>query len=152
MADLAGIFRRRDRKAINRSFDLFERNFPQCRVHVATCHVRTPYSVSLFAIWAFNRANLYAGRNRGGANRDILLAIDPNMRSAAMTLGYGLEPLVGKHHLENAIVAGQMELDSGRFGEAILSIFEALAEEMVSVVQSLDRTFGLPDEQSVEIL
>ena len=140
IADLAGVLGIGERRMILKAIDRIEQRFPQCRALVATSRIRTAYPVSLFAIWAINRAELYEERKQGADNHDILVAIDPYMRSAALTLGYELEAFIRSRQLGNAVAAGQMELESGRFGEAVPQIFDALTDELASVARTNGKT------------
>ncbi len=150
VADLAGVLSRRDIRLIARAARLFGERFPQIHIHTVTCHIRSPYPVSLYAIWALNRGGLCRGADAAGNSRDILLALNPDTRTAALTLGYGLEPFVGVHHLENAVAAGRKELASGHFAKAIRPIFDALAEALCDISKGLNRTFGIDTDAIYE--
>ena len=76
--------------------------------------------------------------------RDILLTIDPARRAAALTIGYGLEPFVGKRDLADALHAGLPALATADWAEACCQILIALDDRLRQIIDRMSRTYGVP--------
>ena len=61
-----------------------------------------------------------------------------------LTIGYGLEPFVGKRDLGDALAAGQPALAAGDGAEACGQILVALDDALRQIIDRMSRTYGVP--------
>jgi len=105
-----------------------------------------PDTVNLgtYTFWLFNRSDVVRQFDTEGRNYDILLTIDATGRRAALTIGYGLEPLVGEQHLSKILAAGEPMLIADSFAAATLAMLESLQGVLREVATGARAAFALP--------
>ncbi len=147
IADLAGVFSRRNRYSLTCAVRELEQNFPDVISTVVACEVPPTCPVELYAFWLFNRGQLFSAVEKGGDNRGVLLLIDTAGSRAAATLGYGLEPLLPASALETALQAASPHLlkeNPTAAGKAFLSELE---QQLHQVAKIWPRAFGYQEQQ-----
>lgn len=151
LSDDAGLMSRRDSRRIHRELRETHVRFRQVEVSVVTLD-GIPAGVNLptYTFWLFNRSDVVRKLDTDGRNYDILLTIDAAGRNAAMTVGYGLEPLVGKRHLRQILDAGQAHLAADAYAAGVLMILEKLRETLREIALGTPAAFALPDTPVVE--
>jgi hypothetical protein len=140
---LSGAETRRIRRAIAR----FHVRFPQAGFTVHLSDVAADWTMPLYAFWVLNRSTLCADLKKGSLNREILLCIDPQHRRAALTVGYGLEPFVGRRHLQQMLEAAGSELSEGRWAMATLTVIDQCLDQLTAVHSGLRRTYGAENRE-----
>lgn len=145
LSDGAGLLGRRDRRRVAREIREFPNTLPQTRLSVAT-FPRAPDQVPLgaYAFWLFNRSDIVRKLDKGGRNHDILIALDARTRNAAITIGYGLEPFVGKHHLQSVLASGHGHLVADLYGAALVTIIDKLRDTLKKISAGIPAAFALP--------
>ena len=106
LTDKAGVLIPAAARRIRRALAQFRERFPQIQLALLLQEAPAIVPLTTWAWWLFNRSQFSLALDKGFVNRDILLAIDPVSRQAALTIGYGLEPFVGKRDLGDALAAG----------------------------------------------
>jgi hypothetical protein len=124
----------------------FEQRFPSLPlttlIHVAPRGIpNRPY---LF--WLFNRSGLHNALEKGGANRHIVLWIDPGAGYLAAMLGYGLEPLVPDSLIQDALATARSLALAGQIPQAAVAFIRQLDTGLVNLQSQLPEIFGwFPD-------
>src|SRR2546430_11831675 len=78
---------------------LFERKFPQLLFSVLVANLGSRVLISEYAFWLINRARFSTLNAVGPKNFDLLLVVDPDLETAALIVGYGLEEYLSEHDL-----------------------------------------------------
>lgn len=145
LSDGAGIISRKDSRRILGQLNETHILFPQVEVSVVTLD-GIPDNVNLgtYTFWLFNRSDVVRQFDTEGRNHDILLTIDASGRRAALTVGYGLEPLVGERHLTEVLAAGEPMLVADSFTAAVLAMLEAMQKVLREVATGARAAFALP--------
>lgn len=144
LSDKAGILTTAEARRVRRALTQFRERFPQ--IQLALLFQQAPDIVPMrtWTWWLFNRSQFSLALDKGFVNRDILLAIDPQLRRAAITIGYGLEPFVGKRDLAEALAASQPALAAGDWAEACGQILVALDDGLRQIISRMPRVYGVP--------
>lgn len=143
VADLAGVLSKSDRRAIGVCADELHSRFPQ--VHFTTLTIALPADVSLavYTFWIFNRGGICREIERGAANHDILLTIDPENSRSNLIVGYGLEPFVPTEKLDAALQAAAPAFAQKNYAAGVRSTVSSLSETLVSIAANIPTTYGL---------
>lgn len=141
--DLMGELTRSDHRSVLEAIARIERSFPQVGLSVVLTRAPAEVGLSLYAFWLFNRTGIASAVERGGANRQVLLAIDPEIGHAACMIGYGLEPFLGDAELANALQAAVPYLSVAKLGQGITAFFSEIDCLLSDCVDNLENTYGL---------
>ena len=151
LSDGAGLLSKKDRRRVQQELREFPNTLPQLRVSIATFRgIPDKLTLSAYTFWLFNRSDIVRKFDKGGRNYDVLITIDGAARNSAMMVGYGLEPFVGKHHLDAALATGHGHLVADLYGPALLTIIDALRETLKKIAQGIPEAFALPQAPVVE--
>ena len=144
LTDLDGVLSTADTRRVGRALLQFRRRFPQ--IQMALLIGKAPQAVPLrtWMWWLFNRSRFSLALDKGFVNRDILFALDTTRKQAGLTIGYGLEPFVGKRDLSDVLQAGGMALDAGEWGGACHEILIALDQGLRQTISRMPLTYGVP--------
>ena len=147
VADLAAVMGNAGRRSVQAAArDLHDR-FPQVRFTVLTASLAADVSLPVYTFWIFNRGDVCREIERGAANHDILLVIDPDNARSNLIVGYGLEPFVGTHYLDAALAAASPAFSKKKFADGTRSVIASLTEALTTVSAELPTTYGLnPNE------
>lgn len=138
-------------RPILRSIHAFRRHFPQCRVNVLISRFPEEFPPASHLFWLFNSGGLSEGGHIRGKNRDILIGIDPFIQTAALIVGYGLEPFLEQDDLDQVVQGAAPRLQSGDLSGGVVSIIEGLSQLMESVSRDLPAMLGLKEDLAVEM-
>ncbi len=146
LTDLQGHLSKSGRTSIHKATLEFEQRFPAIPfttlIHVAP--EGTPYRPYLF--WLFNRSGLHTALEKAGANRHILLWIDPDACHLSAILGYGLEPLVPDSIIQESLAAARPLAQSGQVAPAAIAFMRQLDLGLVNLQSQLPEIFGWSPE------
>lgn len=96
VADHAGLFSSRDRRAISASLRAMRRRFPQIHWRVATAKISKDQDAGLFAFWLFNVSPAGAGEDLAMRPWTVLLVILAD-GTVAVAPGYAAEVWLSGH-------------------------------------------------------
>lgn len=119
--------------------------FEGLHIQVVLHHFPAEHPFSLHAFWMFNAGSIGGNMYRGGANRGILLAIDPARGEAAIILGYGLENLLPRTALDHLLEMASPLWAVNRWADGIHRVLDGFEQLFDSVAQTT--TSGLPDNE-----
>lgn len=142
--DRGGMLRGAESRQIKLAISQFCDRFPQIRLAVVFEETTAVVPLRTWSWWLFNRGNFSAALDIGFVNRDLLLAIDPARRQAALTIGYGLEPFVSARDLTAALDAGASALAACEWADACGQILATLDKAMVTIISRMPQTYGVP--------
>ena len=144
LSDTQGALTPAATRQVKRALTQFRERFPQIQLALLIQECPDIVPMRTWAWWLFNRSRFSRALDKGFVNRDILLAIDPVQHRAALTIGYGLEPFVGKRDLAEALAAAQPALAAGDLAEACGQILVALDDGLRRIIDRMPRTYGVP--------
>jgi len=127
----------------------FQLKFPQSRLHLLCRSFPQEMSFKVILFWVFNKAGLSSQGNRGGKNRDVVIAIDPRREKAGLMVGYGLEPLLSQGSLDDIVLSGQTDLENADFAMAFEKMVTSLSAKMREVSLGLPETIGYKSQRKV---
>lgn len=143
ITDMAELLSGRGLKTVRQAIDRLQRHFPQVRCAVVVSATPNTITLPLHAFWLFNKGGLASAVERGGANRLILLVMDPEAQKIACMIGYGLEPFIAEGRLTACLQAALPHLASDDPAAGLCACIEQLEVHLAEVAQSLDQAFGL---------
>jgi hypothetical protein len=149
--DLTATLSRGEGRGINRRMDELERRFPQLQFAVVLCSPPSPVPLNLYAFWLFNKSGLTSAVERGGKNRLVLLAIDPDDERLVTMIGYGLEPFIAEHRLTNALSIAGYTIPKHGLLAGIMGYLAHLELEMIEASRWLDQGFGIGQPSYVSL-
>lgn len=119
LTDSAGVLPAQAARQEGAALRSFQERFPriQWALLVEEAPDKVPMRTRVW--WLFNRSRFSFALDKGFGNRDIQLGVDPVRRQAVVTIGYRLEPFVGKRDLADALAAGQPALAAGDWGASL---------------------------------
>jgi hypothetical protein len=141
VADPQGHLSRASRATLLKAVCDFEQRFPSLRF--TALFLETPSGVPArpFLFWLFNRCGIHSSLEKAGANRHILLWIDPAAPRLASMIGYGLEPLVPDECLQAAIDSAS-HLAATQPARAAVAFLRRLDLELADLHARLPSIFG----------
>ncbi len=134
----------RDQKRVSIALNNLEGHFPQLGFTIVYLPLALTFSAQAYAFWLFNHRALGGAAAMGGANRHILILVDTAGQRAAITVGYGLEPFLGKHALLECLWSAIPAYHDKRYAQGTLLLLEALGKRIKAICEELPRAFGLP--------
>lgn len=143
VTDMEGELKGREIKSLRRALSRLERRFPQVRCAVVVSTPAPDISLALHAFWLFNKGGIVSAVERGGANRLVLVVLDPAASKLACMIGYGLEPFVSEGRLTACLQAALPGIASGQTGKGLEACIEQLEIHLTEVAAGLDQGFGI---------
>jgi hypothetical protein len=144
LTDSAGVLPAKAARQVRAALRQFRERFPQIQLALLVEEAPDKVPMRTWVWWLFNRSRFSLALDKGFVNRDILLVLDPGRRQVVVTIGYGLEPFVGKRDLADALAAGQPALAAGDWGEACGEILVALDDAFRQIIDRMSRAYGVP--------
>ncbi|MEM7145446.1 MAG: TPM domain-containing protein [Verrucomicrobiota bacterium] len=123
-------FESRDRKRINRAANQFERRFPQTAVSI--CITRLPKGADAreFGYWLFNVSPPKSPEAAQRRYFTLLLVIDRAHRTAAATIGYGLDTFIDDGALKKLLSSSREHFQQGHYAEGITHFLKATGKHL----------------------
>ena len=134
-------------KRLGKLLRRFEKKFPQSVFSVFVTDLPTGTSISEYTFWLANRARFGSVEAVGGENFDLLLVIESATRSAALTVGYGLEKFILEDDLSAALTAALPALRSGELERGIQLCIEEMTRQLTDICKAattIPKTEGAP--------
>jgi len=130
-ADVAGVFRMKEREPMRRVLERFEKKFPQLFVSVYLGAFEEMNSLRQFGFWMLNRA-AYEDVDLERPNENgILIVVDVNAKTAAITFGYSLMPYLDEDSTFAALSAGHPMFLQSDYLSALKSVVGRLEKILV---------------------
>jgi uncharacterized membrane protein YgcG len=117
-------------KRLQKLLQRFEEKFPQSVFSVFVTDLPTGTNIREYTFWLANRARFGSVDAVGGENFALLLVIEAATRSAALTVGYGLEKFVLEDDLSVALTAAAPALRSGELERGIQLCVEEITRQL----------------------
>ncbi|MDB6118788.1 MAG: Psb32 and founding protein of phosphatase [Verrucomicrobiaceae bacterium] len=146
VTDMAGELSKKELNMVRKGIARLEHRFPQVRCAVVISSTPPNITLPLHAFWLFNKGGLTSALERGGANRLVLLVLDPEAEKLACMIGYGLEPFVSEGRLLASMQAALASLASGEIGAGIVACMDHLGTHLAEVAESLHKAFDTGEE------
>lgn len=146
VTDMADELTGKELKMVRKAVARFQKRFPQVRCAVVASATPEKVSLPLYVFWLFNKGGLSSMVERGGANRLVLIVLDPSAQKLACMIGYGLEPFISEGRLAACLQAALPFLASDEPGAGLCACIQQLEIHLAEVAESLNQTFGLGDE------
>ncbi|MDQ6913164.1 MAG: TPM domain-containing protein [Verrucomicrobiota bacterium] len=103
LTDRSGTLALEDMEQLRAMLRLFQKKFPQTLFSILITELESGMSVAEYAFWLANRAK-FGGVDKALAdNFNLLLLIDLAGNTAALTVGYGLEPYIQESDLQDVL-------------------------------------------------
>lgn len=149
VCDSTGALSQQERKGLKKRIGEITTRFPQVRIQLVFRHFSDGHPIGLHAFWMFNLGAFWSETEKHGANRTLLLLVDPIDAEASITPGYGLEPFIQDAELDDLLDLAAEEWAGKRWGGGTLTLLdglEALLER--SVLRAADALGRSPREES----
>lgn len=117
-------------KKLREELHVFTKKFPQLLFSIFITELPPGGEVTEFAFWLANRAQFSPVEARGVENFDLLLALDPATKSAALTVGYGLEEILCEEDLSGALQAGAAAWNEGAIAAGLHASIDWMTEKL----------------------
>ena len=130
LTDRSGELSSREIDKLRGLLRLFERKFPQLLFSVLVANLGSRVSISEYAFWLINRARFSTLNAVGPKNFDLLLVVDPDLETAALIVGYGLEEYLSEQDLENVLAAASNSFRTGDFARGIRECIESMIRRL----------------------
>jgi hypothetical protein len=128
LADVAGLMKSRERLKVQGVLDAFCRRFPQLFFAVYTGSGQGGGSVRQFGFWLLNRAAFEDVPVDRPNEAGILLVIDPESKSAALTWGYLLDPYLSEEDSFVCLSRAHSYWLDGNFADGTVRLVEQLGK------------------------
>lgn len=143
ISDLAHALPKGDEKKIAKAISRLTWTFPQISVHVLLHLFPAEHPFELHVFWIFNGGGLSPESRKGGENRAILLALDPEQGKSALMVGYGLEPYLGDEALDHLLELSEPAWKAGEWTRGIVELIGGLDRLLESAALEVANGFGL---------
>jgi len=143
LSDNAPLFTPHDAAKLRRVLNRLHERFPQVETTIHTRTLPPGTDLTLYTIWAFNRARAAAPRPTGGDNRDILFIIDPGNGRAGMIVGYGLEPLISTPQMQQILATAESYYKKSDFIRGTTEAINMLDQILADIADSLKKEYGI---------
>lgn len=121
-SDAAGVLRMKEREKIRKVMERFEKKFPQLFLSIYVGAFDDVPNLRQFGFWLLNRAAYSdVGVDRPNEN-GILLVLDVNGKTAAMTFGYAVMPYLDEDSTFDALSAAHPFLLQGEYLKAFKAV------------------------------
>ncbi|MCW1887191.1 hypothetical protein OKA04_20805 [Luteolibacter flavescens] len=128
LADLAGLMRNRERGKVQAALDGFCRRFPQLFFAVYTGSAQGGGNLRQFGFWLLNRAAFEDVPVDRPNEAGILLVIDPEAKSAALTWGYQLDAFLTEEDTFVCLSRAHAYFLEGHFADGTVRLVEQLGK------------------------
>ena len=128
----------REIKKLRGLLQIFEKKFPQSLFSVFVINGVPNGSISEYVFWLANRTGFSSIEAVAGDNFDILLGIDTEAGTAALTIGYGLETYLTEDDLQTAIAVTENAFRVGDFTRGIRECIESMTNRMREIVRATE--------------
>jgi len=122
LTDSAGVLRMKERAALRKLMEGFERRFPQLFFSVYIAAFDELPSLRQFGFWLLNRAAFSDVELARPNENGILLVVDVNGKAAAITFGYALMPYLNEDNTFDSLSAAHPFLLQGEYLKAFKTI------------------------------
>ncbi len=130
-ADVAGVLRMKEREPMRRVLERFEARFPQLFVAVYLGAFEDLNNLRQFGFWMLNRA-AYEDVDLDRPNENgILIVVDVNGKSAAITYGYALMPYLDEDSTFAALSAGHPLFLQSNYLAALTAVVRKLEKTLI---------------------
>jgi uncharacterized membrane protein YgcG len=130
-ADVAGVFRMKEREPMRRVLERFEARFPQLFVAVYLGAFEDLNNLRQFGFWMLNRA-AYEDVDLDRPNSNgILIVVDVNAKSASITYGYALNPYLDENSTFAALSAGHPMFLQADYLSALTAVVRKLERILI---------------------
>ncbi len=143
ITDFASCLRDAEQRRLERAVSVFQERFPQSRLGFVLKAFRSDFPLGTHLFWLFNSSGFARENLKLGRNRDILVGIDTRHRLAGLTVGYGLEPFLGREALDHVLRMAVPEFQEGRYAAGIQTIIKGLSLLMEAVCRELSDLLDL---------
>ena len=126
----------------------FENKFPQSLFSVFVTDLPAGTNIREYAFWLANRAQFGSVEAVGAYNFDLLLVIESGARSAALTVGYGLEKFILQDDLNVALTAALPAFRKGEMERGIRLCVEEMTKQLTDICKG---TADAPRRQAAPI-
>lgn len=130
------------RSRLIRRMDRFERRFPQVRLQILCRNFPNDHPYPLYLFWIFNLGRICSEVEKGGSNRVILMAVDPNSSRSGIMPGYGLEPFLDKHELDELLTTAEESWSRDAWEDGFQSLIAGLERTLEQSIYQLVEIFG----------
>lgn len=143
ISDPARVLPVADEKKITKAIQRLTWTFPQVTLNVLMYVFPKEHPFDLHVFWIFNAGGLSPDSQKGGDNRSILLAIDPEQKKSALMVGYGLEPYLSDEAMDRLLELSETEWKNGEWTRGILDLIAGLDRLLESAALEVANGFGL---------
>ena len=126
LADVAGLVRNRERGKVSAALDRFSRKFPQLFFAVYTGSGQGGGNLRQFGFWLLNRAAFEDVPVDRPNEAGILLVIDADSKSAAVTWGYLLDPFLTEEDTFQCLSRAHAYWLEGRYADGMIRMIAQL--------------------------
>ncbi|MEM1084082.1 MAG: TPM domain-containing protein [Verrucomicrobiota bacterium] len=131
LEDRAGLMRSSERSQVEVAMERFERQFPQLFFAVHTGRPEGRSDVRQFGFWLLNRAAFKDVPLERPNECGILLAIDPDSKSAGLVWGYGLDAFLSAEDTFLFLSRAHAYWVEGRYSDGIVRGLDQLSGILV---------------------
>lgn len=133
IADTTGLLHGPAVARLNKQIGKIRRRFPELILQVVMHRCLPEHPFSMHAFWLFNAGNFAGNSRRGKDNHSIMILLDPFRGEAAISVGYGLEPLLSDGELDRLLAAAQPAWRECRWADGLGEVIEGLDPLLASV-------------------
>jgi uncharacterized membrane protein YgcG len=147
LTDRSGKLPLEEMEQLRAALRLFQKKFPQTLFSILLVELSPETPVAEYAFWLANRAKFGSVEKKLGDNFNLLLVIDLMTNSAALTIGYGLEPYVHESDLQqvlDALAAGVRERDLATGLRACIESLTQRLRELSAKAKSAPLAVAVP--------
>ena len=130
LTDRSGTLPLEDMEQLRAALRLFQKKFPQTLFSILIVELAPGTSVPEYAFWLANRARFGSAEKRFSDNYNVLLLIDLNSRTAAVTVGYGLEGYVAERDLQQVLNDFAAGIRDGGLTNGLRLCIESLTQRL----------------------
>jgi uncharacterized membrane protein YgcG len=128
LGDIAGLIRAKDRPKVSAALDRFSKRFPQLFFAVYTGSGQGGGNLRQFGFWLLNRAAFEDVPVERPNEAGILLVIDADSKSAAVTWGYMLDPFLSEEDTFLCLSRAHAYWLEGNFADGIVRMIAQLGK------------------------
>lgn len=126
LTDAAGIFRHFQREVLAASMDRISSAFPQVFISIHTKSLGDAGNLRQFGFWLLNRGVFEDVPAEKPKEAGLLIVIDPDTRSAAISYGYLLEPFLDEKDTFDCLSRAHSHWLDGRYADGTLRCLQFL--------------------------
>ena len=127
LADTAGLLRRGERERVAAAMARFNRRFPQLFVAIFTGALGEVADMRQFGFWLLNRATFEGLPPQQANAAGILITLDAQSKTAAMTFGYLLDAFLAETDTFDCLWRAHSHWLEGRYADGMIKALEQLS-------------------------